>query len=92
MLYVVGIKVKFIYMGDEGCVIGLLSNGMFNVYVLDDDMVILVFLEDFIFFIEMLIVKFFLFFFSKFLVLLFSLKSVKDVFLVIIYLKEMFSY
>lgn len=46
MLYAVGTKVKLIHTGDEGRVIGLLSNGMLNVHVLDDDMVIPVSPED----------------------------------------------
>ncbi|MBX2873434.1 MAG: Smr/MutS family protein [Saprospiraceae bacterium] len=46
MLYAVGTKVRLIHTGDEGRVIGLLSNGMFNVHVLDDDMVIPVSPED----------------------------------------------
>ncbi len=46
MLYAVGTKVRLIHTGDEGRVIGLLSNGLLNVHVLDDDMVIPVSPED----------------------------------------------
>lgn len=40
MLYAVGTKVRLIHTGGEGRVIGLLSDGMLNVHLLDDDMVI----------------------------------------------------
>lgn len=46
MLYAVGTKVRLVHTGDEGRVIGLLSNGMLNVHILDDDMVIPVSPED----------------------------------------------
>lgn len=46
MLYAVGTKVRLIHTGDEGRVIGMLSNGMLNVHVLDDDMVIPISPED----------------------------------------------
>lgn len=46
MLFAIGTKVRLIHTGDQGRVITLLSNGMVNVHLEEDDMVIPVAAED----------------------------------------------